>query len=524
MMRKAIGVLAVLALAGCGGGGSGGGSGGGTTAASTGLPPAASTGGSTSGAPTGGPILVSAVFRDLNGSGVPSAGDQITLGFDKDVVATGLSVGALRFVGASDTVGSGAGAIQTGPREVVVTLGPGASFPMYETYKPAVAGSPSPAAISLDAGAVVGTDGSSSRAGRPVPIALPVAERQKFQPDQSRGIYSIYRGQMHCHTTYSDGATGIPADAYDMARQYGLDFFVVTDHVEFFPLRPGNYQLQKQQADQRTIDGAFIALWGYEWSSGIKALEGLTTLVQYNHANVLSDTVIDVPSCTQLQSFYWALGQLGDDPIGKFNHPSSLGKHAASFRLKYNDWDDYAYDSGADRFFRLVRVMPDYDGAESAGYTPLLDRGWHVAPGFGEDNHTPDWGHTDRRMGVFATELTRDGVKEAMRARRTFTSQDKDAWVRLVADDPAGDVWMGSSILGPGPVKLKIDGGDPTDNLSQLEIVTQGGTVVQTVALGGARAFSVEWVVDPTDDAYYYARLTAENGNQTFSAPIFIDR
>ncbi|HVY62290.1 MAG TPA: hypothetical protein VHF22_11590, partial [Planctomycetota bacterium] len=381
----------------------------------------------------------------------------------------------------------------------------------------------SPGAVSLDAGAVAGADGSASRSGRFVPVLLPVQKRAKFQPDQYRGTFSPYRGQIHAHTTYSDGATGIPQDAYDMARSNGLDFFAVSDHLEFFPFQPWKWQATKDQANSRTIDGTFVVLWGYEWGTGIANPLGPTL---YNHVNVLSDNMVDVLSSTNLDGFYANVAKLGDDPIVKFNHPDSLGAgpHVAGITVSYDNWDGFRYNAAMDRFVRFVRVMPGFSGSIENGYKPLLENGWHMAPGFGEDNHQPTWGQSERRMGVFAASLTREGIKEAMRARRTFTSQDRDAWVRVTAEDPAGELWMGSTVVGPGAVKMKISGGDPSDGLKTLDVVSVGGAVVYTQDLGSVRAFEAEFLADPGQDAYYYVRLTEDDGDLVFSAPIYIDR
>src|SRR4051812_8057402 len=40
---------------------------------------------------------------------------------------------------------------------------------------------------------------------------------------------SVYFGNLHSHTSYSDGS-GTPAEAYAMARQEGLNFFAITEH------------------------------------------------------------------------------------------------------------------------------------------------------------------------------------------------------------------------------------------------------------------------------------------------------
>lgn len=39
----------------------------------------------------------------------------------------------------------------------------------------------------------------------------------------------VFFGNLHSHTSYSDGS-GLPSEAYEHAREAGLDFLVISDH------------------------------------------------------------------------------------------------------------------------------------------------------------------------------------------------------------------------------------------------------------------------------------------------------
>ena len=114
------------------------------------------------------------------------------------------------------------------------------------------------------------------------------------------GVERVFFGNIHSHTSYSDG-TGTPEDAYRYARHTGhLDFLAITDH---------NHKSAENGADDRrdgimiatntslytnntinaaqqwTQDGAFVALYGQEYSS----------INSGNHTNVNDiSQVIDV--------------------------------------------------------------------------------------------------------------------------------------------------------------------------------------------------------------------------------------
>ena len=81
----------------------------------------------------------------------------------------------------------------------------------------------------------------------------------------------LYWGDLHGHTTYSDGS-GLPEDAYKFARYVSLlDFAALTDHSEHF-LRIGDIDLfnlfQKyiEITNSFNIAGKFVTLVAMEWT------------------------------------------------------------------------------------------------------------------------------------------------------------------------------------------------------------------------------------------------------------------
>ncbi|RME75658.1 MAG: DUF3604 domain-containing protein [Planctomycetota bacterium] len=467
-------------------------------------------------------------FEDRDGDRAPSAGDALRLRFDEPVDVSRLRPDAIVLGAAGDTLGQGP-VVQPGPGddEATVVLGPGTALSLYDTYRPGTPQAGTQAHLWIDLqrqpDAVRDRQGRPARPGAPRLIAVPRAERDRAQGQQDRGgPYHPYYGQMHSHTLFSDGTMGYPSDAFDMARfQGGLDWFMTSDHLETLAVL-GSYTWPEtlRMADLRNVPGEFVTFVGYEWGSGLKSLVPLTL---YQHANVMSRTRIAVSDGTTLRGFYEAVSRLPDDPIGKFNHPGSRTKARLGITVYFNNWDDHAYDPLGDKYFCLVRVMYGHHD-HTKGYEPLLDHGWHVAPAYGEDNHRGNWGLSDRRMGVWAEQLTRASLREGMRAMRTFTTNDRNAWIRLQAIDSEGPIWMGSTIVEPGPVQLEVACEDADDGFDRIEIVTTGGQVVATHPLNGALSAVEREVVDPPADAWYYARAIQRDGNILYSAPIFVDR
>jgi hypothetical protein len=188
-----------------------------------------------------------------------------------------------------------------------------------------------------------------------------------------------------------------------------------------------------------------------------------------------------------------------------------------------NNWWGFAYRADADLTINLIRTESTTEHTEQVGYIPALDRGWHLSPEADEDNHKGGFGSTPRRTGVWASELTRQGIAHGLRNRATFFTSVPHAWIKLTADDR----WlMGSTVYGSGSHLLRVSvgvrGEGPQPGIVLAEVVTYKGAVVASVANPGTSV--LETTVNPGNDAYYYARATLEGGAQLISAPIFVDR
>lgn len=72
--------------------------------------------------------------------------------------------------------------------------------------------------------------------------ATPVHENTNLVQDENRAEYmgmKLYKGQLHSHTSLSDGI-GLPNDAYEYVKQNtDLDFYAVTEHDVTFESKAG---------------------------------------------------------------------------------------------------------------------------------------------------------------------------------------------------------------------------------------------------------------------------------------------
>jgi hypothetical protein len=152
-----------------------------------------------------------------------------------------------------------------------------------------------------------------------------------------------------------------------------------------------------------------------------------------------------------------------------------------------------------------------------------LDAGWHVSAQYNQDNHSANWGdRNDNRSGVWMRDLSRASLFEGMRAMRTFATTDKNATIRMMADDTC---WMGSTIRGTGHVTLSVEvtDADASDGFDNIEIYMKGKKLVSHLDCGGATKCTKSYVADTKSAAYFVARATQKDGNWLVSAPIWVE-
>ena len=120
-------------------------------------------------------------------------------------------------------------------------------------------------------------------------------------------------------------------------------------------------------------------------------------------------------------------------------------------------------------------------------------------------------------MGVWARDLTREGIFEALWNRRVFATTNARMFLEFsVSFAPMG------SILKTGldrPIHARAVNAAP---IGSIEIV-RNGEVWQSAQFD--RQDAVLDVVDPDKNtsAWYYARVTCLDGNMAWSSPVWIE-
>lgn len=319
---------------------------------------------------------------------------------------------------------------------------------------------------------------------------------------------NFYFGNLHAHTSYSDGM-GTPTDAYSQVSKVGgMDFFSLTEHGYYFQQITNIHLWYKsiQEAEAFYAPGKFVSLVGFEWTHSEGHMNGYNTSIAASR-----DTQRDFASFMDFMHEY--------DGIATFNHPNP--------DIQPN-WSDFSYWKYADDIVCMLEVGSgayNRNTRNEPSYVKALDRGWKVGAVNDQDNHKDDWGSAAQvRTGLVAKELTRDSVLEAMRSMRTYSTEDRNAkaliWI--------GDSLMGDTITMDGPVlgkrvKIGIFAEDPDgDPYSRIDVITNGGKLAASIgpSAGGTYYADVELL---HDYSYFYAKMVEADGDRIVTSPIWVE-
>ena len=327
-------------------------------------------------------------------------------------------------------------------------------------------------------------------------------------------------GNLHLHSDLSRDAVGFEGSpamnyqvVYDLA---GLDFAGLSDHVE--PFTNTDWPDVLAVSDLWDRSGVFVTLPGYEWTS-----------LSYGHRNVFFP---DTPTARADATFGATAPDGERTPEDLWRHLGersalTIPHHISHALSKATDWSFHN-----DRFQRLVEIFQvrgnyEYDGAPyqkrdtQVPFTP----GHSVRDALAAGHRvgiiaSPDHGGGMGLAGVWAAELTRASIWDALYARRTFgtTGAKMDLFLE-VAGAPMGSevAWSG------GPVELRATVHGTAPGL-ELVLVTDGEEV-RTWREEGATA-EIAWTAPaPSADEshYYYLRAQQGDGHLGWTSPVWLD-
>ncbi len=344
--------------------------------------------------------------------------------------------------------------------------------------------------------------------------------------------YSAYFGNLHSHSSYSDGVM-TPADAYAFARLGAptpLDFLAVTDHNHSGAgMQLASYALGAAQAAAANSDGDFVAIWGQEW--GIIATGG--------HANVFEaptlfgwepgnhDVFVAEGDYTGLYTAYVANPPVGYPPFIEWCHPAS------------GDFNGYAFTADGQEVVSLMALITgpafstsvtESDVGSTTGneilFQEALRKGYRVSPAGDQDNHNATWGAaTQTRTVALGAGRTKSEIMGALAAGRNYASQDHNTVVKFSADGrPMGSAWTTAEGV---EIAVEVTDPDPGDAVSQIDLfrgITGTSNAVVVASSDGSSKFAWrEHDVFPDEtEAHYYLRIKMNDNANIWTGPVYV--
>jgi hypothetical protein len=326
----------------------------------------------------------------------------------------------------------------------------------------------------------------------------------------SLGGFNVYYGHLHNHSNVSDG-TGTPDAAYNYAKNTAhLDFFSLADHSG--SIDATEWTAMKTAADKYNEPGVFSAFRGFEWTSS-GSYGHLAVINSSDYCTTASPTNTFATFCDWLTTrecvvFFNHPGRENAGGI-EFSHFSTTPSSKIVGMELWNKSDafsDYYYNDGY------------YSNDGNKGYyDEALIRNWKIGASGSEDNHVGTWGtYNNYRLAVLAYANTRDEIYNAFKARRFFSTLDKN----LALSFKINGNEMGSTVL-PGTYGINIQASDGDGEIFTQVQLFNNGTVVNTWMPNSASP-NITMDLSFANNEYYYIRVKQVDGDEAISSPIWI--
>ncbi len=364
------------------------------------------------------------------------------------------------------------------------------------------------------------TDPISGYVGISNPISV-----EKEEPTER-----LFWGNLHCHSIFGDGIR-LPEEIHSFARNESfLDIFALTDHTEALSDAQWNYF--REVCNTFNEPGRFVTFNGGEWTSP-----------KYGHRNfIYPGDEGPIMRCTDpnqdtLQKLFAAAREHkallianhtasgghtthwdnGHDPeterlieiysIGGVNEiPKGPGNTFDSRVKKGEVIGSHAVD-GLKKGFRLgfIGTGDDHDGRPGDAIHHLQEQ-----PESYKDLLGPGL------MGVWAKNLSRNSVFDALWNRRVFGTTNNRTWLKFSLNGHP----MGSEIKVTGKILFKVEAASNL-NIQRIDLVKEG----KTIQVLEPNQLIASWNPEEnfsSGSSWYYVRLTLDEEHLAWSSPIWV--
>ena len=354
--------------------------------------------------------------------------------------------------------------------------------------------------------------------------------------------YTLIYGNLHEHSNSSNcwpaGTDGTLHDDYRFGLySEGYDFFGMTDHAA--STSEIHWRRSLKLAEFYNESDLFVAIPAIEWTlQSDPSFEGIS--YGAGHYNIAFESLEDA------KKFIRNKHELYSPKIPETNHAPNLWKllhekeikcvtipHHSADKVHPTDWNvtDPEYVTTVEIF--QCRGNNEYPGCPReknvTRHTPTKHTKAYIDYAFKEMKYKMSFiasgDHNNMGVGVAALwvkEVTRKGIVDAMKNRRTFATTGDKMFIDLNID---GNM-MGSTVSGKGALRLDIHaiGQYP---LQKVEIL-RNSEVIHTFELeNDLLEFKTQFLDNDypskSEVLYYYVRATQVNQAIAWSSPIWIE-
>ncbi|MFH1322035.1 MAG: DUF3604 domain-containing protein [Bacteroidota bacterium] len=389
----------------------------------------------------------------------------------------------------------------------------------------------------------------------------------------------VYYGDLHGHSNLSVDARLFGAkpagEFYVYARDVaGLDFCALTDHDTPNGVSddPNLWHYICRLADEFNEPGKFVTFKAFEWTSG----EGHKEVLKYwfggdrwnfrndssvwGHRNVLfpgvdvpeipfshSSASYDTPSEFLEQVQYYDAIAIPHHPLGGPVTPMKWHHFNPEVERLVEIYSQHGSSESADAPLMIYNPYITNDGSSKHSVKHALNKGYHFGLIGSTDTHT-GWGgnnttHPENSLpesmiewvrkvfggapvkgggltAVFARELTRKGIWEALQNRRTFATTGE----RIVLVLEVANAFMGEVTHMHSAEEIEIEGRVVgTSPIEKISII-RNGTVLKEIMVRGEtnHSFQLKDEPLPPGEYYYYLRVKQVDGEMAWSSPVWV--
>jgi len=289
-------------------------------------------------------------------------------------------------------------------------------------------------------------------------VRLPLPEtRVTKRPSMTVGdqTYHLYWLDPHGHTELSADAEGETDVLHRYARHKAqLDGVVMTDNDHYLlPMTNTEWRHTCHAAELFNTPGRFVALPGYEWTRGTTREEDYTP----NHRSVILPHPADkIVRWSEVDGDLKALHAFVRKAVGLV-HAHHQEWELAGDPLEVN--------------IEAASSWQAYLDVDPSCYHRHLLEGRRIGLIAGSDEHRRNPGLGGALTGVWAEELTRDSIMDALRSHRCYATTGR----RVIVDFRANGLPMGS-VLREREVTLELDIAAPVP-ITAVELIDTGRVI-----------------------------------------------